>query len=140
MRLATCALLLAACAPSLTAQSSAPPGRSARLDEVTGFWGTVKSYKLELSQGVAIAFTCNAGGPCKDMKLSSESAAIAEIRPASLGTLERNGQLGNQATSTAAVVIGKSVGVTHIVVKTADGDRDIAVTVIAALGKSLMKS
>jgi hypothetical protein len=123
-------LAIAACAPTLSAQSAAPPGRSARLDEITGFWGNVKSYKLELSQGVALAFTCNHGSPCEHMTLTTDSAAIAEVRHASLGTLERSGQFG-QATSTAGVVIGKSVGVTHVWVKTSDGDRDIAVTIIA---------
>lgn len=121
---------LAACAPSLTAQSVAPPGRTARLDEVTGFWGTIKSYRLELSQGVALAFTCSRGGPCEHIRVTSDDPRIAEIRTASLGVLERSG-LANQATSAAAIVVGKTAGTTRVRVHADEGDREIAVTIVA---------
>ena len=129
------ALILAlgtGCNPMLVAQSSAPPGRSARLDEVRGFWGP-KSYRLELSQGVALALTCHHGGPCEKMTVASDDPAIAEVRRASLGTLERSGMYG-QATSAAAVVVGKAPGTTWIRVRSKDGNRDIAVTVVPPPG------
>ena len=44
--LAACAT---GCLPTLAAESAAPPGRAARLDEDVTFWGT-KHYRLELSQ------------------------------------------------------------------------------------------
>src|SRR5688572_32861196 len=81
-------IALAACNPYLTQQSVAPPGRAARLDEVTGFWGTVKHYRLEISEGVALALTCNKGAPCERVNVVSEDPAIAEVRPASLAKLE----------------------------------------------------
>jgi hypothetical protein len=129
---AACLALAAACNPVLVAQSAAPPGRSARLDEVTGFWG-VKGYRMELSQGVALALTCYQGGPCEKMSVVSDQPAIAEVRRASLGTLERSG-IYNQATAAAVVVIGKSPGTTRIRVRSKRGHRDIAVTVVPPPG------
>ncbi len=129
MRLILLAALASACSPNLTAQSFAPPGRAARLDEVTGFWGSIKSYRLELSQGVALAFTCSRGGPCEHETVVSDDPAIAEIRPAALGVLERSGQ-DNQATAAASIVVGKRPGTTHVHVHAEEGDRDIAVTVV----------
>jgi hypothetical protein len=119
---------MAACNPTLTAQSPSPPGRSARLDPVTGFWG-VKSYRLELSQGVAIAITCDRGAPCEHMLMTSDDPAIAEVRPASLGVLQQ-GLYGAQ-TSAALVVIGKAPGTTTVRVRANEGSRLIAVRVMA---------
>ena len=118
---------LAACNPTLTAQSPSPPGRTARLDPVTGFWG-VKSYQLELSQGVAIAMTCDRGSPCEHMQVTSDDPAIAEVRPASLGLLQ--GYYGSQQTSAALVVIGKAPGTTTVRVHANEGSRVIAVHVV----------
>lgn len=129
---AACLALAAGCNPILVAQSAAPPGRSARLDEVSGFWG-LKSYRIELSQGVALALTCYQGGPCEKMTAVSDNPAVAEVRRASLGTLERSGMYG-QATAAAAVVVGKSPGTTRIRVRSKDGHRDIAVTVVPPPG------
>ncbi|HEX3764803.1 MAG TPA: hypothetical protein VHW23_39175, partial [Kofleriaceae bacterium] len=47
------ALAAAGCLPTLRAESTAPPGRAARLDAETGFWG-ITGYRMELSQGVAL--------------------------------------------------------------------------------------
>jgi hypothetical protein len=124
--------LAAGCNPVLVAQSAAPPGRSARLDEVTGFWG-IQGYRMELSQGVALALTCHRGGPCEKMSVTSDDPAIAEVRRASLGTLERSGIYG-QATSAAVVIVGKSPGATRIRVRSKEGERDIAVTVVPPPG------
>ncbi len=127
-----CLALAAGCNPVLVAQSAAPPGRSARLDEVRGFWG-IKGYRMELSQGVALALTCYQGGPCEKMSVVSDDPAIAEVRRASLGTLERSG-IYNQATAAAVVVVGKSPGTTTIRVRSKEGHRDIAVTVVPPPG------
>ncbi len=129
---AACLVLAAGCNPFLVAQSAAPPGRSARLDEVKGFWG-LKSYRMELSQGVALALTCHHGGPCEQLSVVSDDPAIAEVRRASLGTLERSGMFG-QATAAALVVVGKAPGTTRIRVRSKDGHRDIAVSVIPPPG------
>jgi hypothetical protein len=121
---------IAACAPTLAAQSPAPPGRSARLDEINGFWGT-KGYRLELSQGVAIAVTCYQGGPCEKLAVISDDSKIAEVHAASLGALQPNGFAG-QASAAAVVVVGKAPGTTKLHVRTKHGTREIAVTIIAA--------
>jgi hypothetical protein len=123
------ALALAACNPYLTQQSVAPPGRSARLDAVTGFWG-LKRYRLELSEGVALALTCNQGAPCEKTHVISDDPAIAEVRPASLSALERVGWTSN-APSSAFVVVGKAPGTTKLHVTAKEGKRDVIVTVIA---------
>lgn len=127
-----CLALAAGCNPYLTAQSAAPPGRAARLDEVRTFWG-IQSYRLQLSQGVALAVTCHLGGPCERLTASSDNPAIAEVRHASLATLQRSG-LYNQATAAAVVVVGKAPGTTHIRVRSKEGHRDIAVTVVGPPG------
>jgi len=122
------AALATACAPTLSARSVPPPGRSARLDEVRGFWG-IKSYRMELSEGVALAFACTQGGPCEKMTVTSDDPSIAEVRPASLSSLEPNG-FYNQAAPAAAVVVGKAAGTTHLHVRTRHGGRDIAVRIV----------
>lgn len=124
------AALLTGCLPQLSARSAQPPGRTARLDEVTNWIGAVKGYTLELSQGTAIAVSCHRGGPCRELGVKSDDPSIAEVRRASLGTLERTG-IANQATSSALVVVGKAAGTTTIRVSTRNGGRTIPVTVIA---------
>ena len=121
---------LAACSPSLTQQSVAPPGRSARLDSVDGFWGT-KYYRLEVSQGVALAITCDKGTPCEHLHVASENPAVAEVRLASLAALET---VGFSATTPAAafVVIGKAPGATKLHVTAKEGDRDVVITVVSS--------
>ena len=124
------ALALAGCVPTLTAQSAAPPSRMARLDAIDGFWGP-KGYRLALSQGVAIAVTCNRGGPCEKLRVTSDDPAIAEVRMASLSRLEPADRSGNQQTAAALVVVGKSPGSTTVRVRTARGGQDIRVSIVA---------
>ncbi len=122
---------LAACNPYLSAQSPAPPGRTARLDEVTSWLGHLKSYRLSLSSGVAIAITCNLGGPCEHLAVTSDDPSIAEVRPASLGVLQASSWT-NQQTASALVVVARAPGTTHVHVRAKEGARDIAVTVVPA--------
>lgn len=129
----TLVVALSACNPYLTAQSVAPPGRAARLDEVTNFWGIIKRYRMELSQGVAMAVSCTYGGPCDHVQVTSSDPAIAEIRPASLGVLRPAGQF-NAATASAVVVVGKAPGTTTLHLSARQGQRDIIVTVVAPPG------
>ena len=121
----------AGCLPSLVAGSSPPPGRAARLDVDTGFWGT-RRYRLELSQGVAVAIRCEYGGPCEQLAASSDNPAVAEVRPATLSALQPAGFDGNRQPTAAVVVVGKAPGVTTLRVRSKDGGRDVAVTVVAA--------
>jgi hypothetical protein len=121
---------LAGCLPTLVAESPAPPGRSARLDEINGFW-QVQSYTLELSQGVAIAISCSASKPCSHVELTSDAPEHAEVRTASFDVLRRSGWAGNAATASAFVVVGKAPGTAHLHLKSDEGPRDIAVTVVA---------
>jgi hypothetical protein len=123
-------LALAACDPHLYQQSVAPPGRSARLDEVTGFLGRLRHYRLEVSHGVALALTCSQAGPCEKLKVVSENPGIAEVRPASLQALEAIGLGRDQQPSAAFVVIGKAPGSTRLHVSAKEGSRDVVVTVI----------
>jgi hypothetical protein len=124
--------LLAACNPTLTVQSPQPPGRTARVDPVAGFWGT-KYYRAELSQGIAIALTCDRGAPCEHMHVVSDDPAIAEVRPAALGVLEQNAGYGEQ-TSAAFVIVGKAAGTTTVRVSAAQGSRRVTVRVIPPPG------
>jgi hypothetical protein len=128
---ATIAAFCAGCLPTLTAESTAPPGRTARLDAETGFWCCVKYYRLELSQGVAVAVSCNAGGPCEKLAASSDDPAVAEVRPAALTALRPAGTMGNQQPASAVVIVGKAPGATTIRVRSRDGDREVRVTVVS---------
>ena len=132
MKYVVLAVLVAACNPTLTVQSPQPPGRTARVDPVDGFWGT-KYYRAEISQGVAIALTCDRGAPCEHMHVVSDDPAIAEVRPASLGVLERSGMYGEQ-TSAAFVIVGKTPGATTIRVSAEQGSRRVTVRVIPPPG------
>ncbi len=124
---------LAACDPHLYQRSVAPPGRSARLDEVTGFWGNIKYYRLEVSEGVALAMTCNLGAPCEKLEVTSDDPTIAEVRPASLAGLENvgYGTATQQLPSSAFVIVGKQPGTTRIRVSAKEGSREVRVSVIA---------
>ena len=123
-------LVLVACNPYVYQHSAPPPGRSARLDRVDGFWG-LKRYRLEVSQGVAVALTCQQGGPCEKVKVVSDNPAIAEVRPASLSALATAGYAEQQPWS-AFVVLGKAPGVTKLRVYARKGKREIDVTVVTA--------
>lgn len=120
---------LAGCLPTLTSQSPAPPSRVARLEPIDGFW-QVKNYKLEITQGVAIALTCSSSGPCRGMKLSSQNPDVVDVRAASFAKLEDSDFGKAQATPASLVVVGKSPGEARVQVVTEDGDRTIFVTVL----------
>ena len=124
-------LALSACGPFLHQQSAPPPGRSARLDEVGNFWG-LQYYRLEISEGVALALTCDDTGPCEKMNVVSENPAVAEVRPASLSALTPVGYTGTQQPAAAFVIVGKQPGQTKIHLKEKGGKRDVVVTVVAA--------
>lgn len=130
LALALALLSLGACNPYLAQQSVAPPGRSARLDEVRGFWG-LKRYRLQVSEGVAVAITCTEGGPCENLKLLSESSTIAEVRTASLAALQAQGFHDHHPQPASAfVIVGKSAGTTRVRVSAKEGSRVIDVTVV----------
>ena len=126
------ALVLAACNPYLAAISAAPPGRAARLDEVHHFW-SANEYRIEISQGVALALDCRLGGPCEHVKIVADNPAIAEVRLASLGVLKPAGAL-DQQTAAAVVIVGKTPGRTRVRLSAEEGHREILVTVVAPPG------
>jgi hypothetical protein len=126
---------LSGCSPTLVAQSAAPPGRAARLDPVKGFWGDVKHYRLELSQGVALAMSCELDGPCDRMTIESADPAVAEVKRASLGTLQPTAGPHHPAqsnvTMSGLVVVGKKPGSTTVRVTSRGKGRDVRVTIVA---------
>lgn len=129
-------VLASGCKLTLSTQSAAPPGRTARLDVHNGFWG-VHHYSMELSQGVALAMTCHeGGGPCKGMSVVSANPAIAEIHRASLSALEPSGYgvYSNPSNAAAVVVVGKAPGKTKIKVTSGESSRELEVTVVPPPG------
>ena len=114
-----------ACGPSLYSQSAPPPGRTAAFDDRDGH------YDLDISQGVAIAISCDDSGPCRDVVVATEDAAIADVKGASFGNLERNAYTMRTLTPAGIVIIGKSPGKTRVKVKTKGGDKTIHVHVLA---------
>lgn len=147
---------LSGCAPTLVAQSAPPPGRTARLDPIKGFWGNTLYYRLEISQGVALAMTCDDGGPCRRMVFKSDDPAIAEVKQASIGSLTQTGvgplsgtghamngypapygRIGDgQAPPAGLVVVGKQPGTTRVRVVVGDETREIKITVVPPPGQS----
>lgn len=125
---AAIALFCSACGPTLIAQSTPPAGRVARLDPVNGFWG-LKSYRLELSSGVALALACYRGAPCEHLDVTSDSANV-EVRKASIGQLERNAFTGNAQPTSGFVVIGKTPGPANLIVRGSGKTRKVAITVV----------
>ena len=128
---------LTACNPSLYQASAPPPARAARLDPVTNWLGVTKRYRLEVSEGVAVALRCEHGGPCEHMKVVSENPAVADVRMASLSQLQQNpygGSSYQQQPLAALVVVGKAPGSTKLHIRVKGGSRDVTVTVIAAPG------
>jgi hypothetical protein len=130
------AIATTGCLPSLAAESSAPPGRAARLDVDTDFWGQ-KHYRLELSHGVALAISCEYGGPCEKLVATSDNPAVAEVRPASLTALRPAGYDGNRQPAAALVIVAKAPGATMIRVRSKAGGRDVPVMVVAAPGRPI---
>lgn len=128
---------LPACNPSLYQASAPPPARAARLDPVTNWLGVTKRYRLEVSEGVAVALRCEHGGPCEHMRVISENPAIAEVRMASLSQLQQTPYAMSsyqQQPLSALVVVGKAAGSTKLHIKAKSGSREVTVTVIAAPG------
>jgi hypothetical protein len=116
----------------LEPRSPAPPGRVARLDEWQGFFDI--SYRIEVSRGVALAIACTSG--CANLHVTTDDAAIAEGRPALLGTVEHT-PWGTRQPPSALVVVGKAAGTTVLHVASGKHHRDIPVRVIAAPGPAL---
>jgi hypothetical protein len=139
-RLAACAIAALAALPGcelyLDARSQSPPGRIARLDEVNGFWG-VYGYRIAVSHGVALAISCV--GSCEHVSATSDDSAIAELRPATLGTLEHTAWTGTQSPATTFLVVGKAPGATTVHVVAGRHRRDVTVTVLAPPGPALAR-
>jgi hypothetical protein len=117
------AAALAACDPRLYQASMPPPGSIGRL-HTDHRWA-------ELTEGSALAFHCEDGGPCLRARATSDDPEIADVRPAALARLEMKVWAGFSQSSTF-VIIGKNPGTTRIRVRSADGDTSLKVTVLPA--------
>ena len=105
------------CHPSLYAESSPPPGRLGRFDPISNFWG-VQGYRLELSQGIAIAIACSDDDQCENLVATCDNPAIADIR-----------KVENQQSDTV-VIVGKAPGTTVVHMRTKNDGRDIKLTIV----------
>jgi hypothetical protein len=116
------ALSLASCAPYLSLTTPAPPSATLLLDSVPD--------RIEVSQGVAGAFVvycpwwCDRAG----MSASSDAPAVAEVRPAHLGSLEWTD--GVSTNTPAFAVVGITPG--RATLRLTDGHwvRDYSVAVL----------
>jgi len=124
------AVATAACNPYLAQHTTAPPGRTANLEEVSGFWA-LDHYKLEISRGVAVTLTCRHSGPCRKLEVTSEDSSIVDVRMGSLAALRAFGPFLEQKRQAAAfVIVGKTPGKTKLRVRAKGGNRAIHVTVV----------
>jgi hypothetical protein len=129
---AVAAVVLAAtaCGPYLYQTTVAPPGRVGMLAPVDDTWG-LDHYKLEISEGTALAILCEDGSPCTETHAASRDAAIAAAVPAHLAQLSSSLGIAHVALPASAfVVIGRRAGVTTIDVTSKQGGRRIDVVVV----------
>ena len=113
------------CGPVLSSQSVPPPGRIASFDSNDGH------YDLDITQGVAIAISCDHDGPCKDVVVMTADASIADVRGASVTSTERDPHMLRMLTPASIVIVGKAPGKTRVKVKTKKGSKTIHVHVLA---------
>ena len=125
-------LLLAACSPSLVAQSVPPPGRTGQLEGVDNFWGITDHYELELSSGTVLAVSCDRGGPCRELRFRAVDPSVADVVPAALAQLQPANGYADTRPAASFLVVGKRAGTTDIFVAAREGRRRIAVKVVPA--------
>jgi hypothetical protein len=124
------AVAVAGCNLSLYTRSLPPPGRTARLERVEGWW-RLKYYRADISEGVALGIACEKSGPCQDMVVKSSDQSIVEVTPAAIARLEPVGISGDQRSAASFVLIGKKAGTAKVFVTSHDGgNRWIRVTVL----------
>ncbi len=116
------ALSLASCAPYLSLTTPAPPSATLLLGS--------SPDRIDVSQGVAGAFVvscpwwCDWGG----MRASSDAPAVADVRPAHLGSLEWTD--GVRTNTPAFAVVGLAPGQTTVRLTDGHWARDYLVTVL----------
>jgi hypothetical protein len=117
------AVLAAGCDPKLYAASVPPPGALGRLN--------TEDRVAQITEGAALAFRCDDGGPCAGARATSDDPAIADVRPAALAQLEVDIWRG-MAPSSTFVIVARRPGITHIRVRSGDGDTSLKVVVVPA--------
>ena len=129
MKRASCLIvlgLLPGCGPYLAALTTPPPTRSATLDDA--------AKTIELSTGVALAFSCDAWTalPCQNAKARVDDPAVAAVYPAHLNQLTHDWGQGTRGPriETGFVVAGLKAGKTTLRVSSDDGDVAFAVDVV----------
>jgi hypothetical protein len=115
-------LSLASCAPYLSLTTPAPPSATLLLD--SGGDG------IEVSQGVAGAFVVSCPWWCDrtGMRASSDKPAVAEVRPAHLGSMEWTD--GVRTNTAAFAVIGLTPGKATLTLTDGHWVRDYSVAVL----------
>jgi hypothetical protein len=128
------ATLLAGCTPELYAITTTPPGRAAALASRRPLLHR-RYYSATLSAGVAMAFGCSRGGPCRAATATSDDPEVVRVVAAHLAALE--GELafagptwGDHTAPTAFVLVGVRPGATWVRLRSRSGDARIRVTVI----------
>lgn len=129
LALALVTWLLIGCGPALYAVSTPPPTRTARLDVEHPLFAKPR-HKVRLSAGVALAVNCSDGGPCHDMRATSDDPAVATVVPAHLNRLEIDYLAHDTTPAATFVVVGVKPGTTTVRVRSKEGNTKIAVTVI----------
>lgn len=132
--LAACALfgLIAlsstGCTPSLAAVSTPPPTKTARLYSKQPLFQKLRYY-ANLSTGVALAFTCTHGDPCKNAKISIDDPTVVKVLPAHLARLEMEPLRRDSLPPSTFLLVGLQPGNTTVRLRASGADATIAVTV-----------
>ncbi|HEY1695800.1 MAG TPA: hypothetical protein VGG39_26715 [Polyangiaceae bacterium] len=111
------------CAPQLSAITPAPPDRVLELD--------ADHDRIELSEGVAVAFECTRdGSPCRGVHGSVAAEGVAGVYATQLARLDRG--VFRESNVSTLTLVGLKPGSTTLRVSAEGWTHDYTVSVVAA--------
>ncbi len=120
------------CNPTLYAVTPAPPSRVAELSSIQPLFSGRK-HVAKLSVGVALAFNCVNGSPCKNVRTTIADPGIVQVIPAHLASLERDPLHQDSRPPTTLLLVGLAPGETTVRLDSKQGSTTIRVSVLESL-------
>lgn len=116
---------LAGCDPTFTALTAPPPTAVAEYDAAKA--------AVRLTQGIAFAIECTYQGyACASVKAQAVDPKIVHVLPAYLDLLApAENTYNRKANRSVLVLVGDAPGETTLTISSDQGDRDLAVTILA---------
>jgi len=116
------------CSPILSAASTAPPTRTARLEGRHPPFSRSK-YFAHLSQGVAMAVTCERGAPCANVRMTIDDESVVKVVPAHLVRLHQSYMGIDRLPPSTFLLVGLTPGKTTVHLSSNHGRTTIEVDV-----------